>query len=99
MAGRKSGPDYESLYPGWPDDVELTAVSDLHDRRLLHLIRAMRAAYDASEFTSVTALADASGVGRATIFDTLSGRGWPSAANLSKLEKALGVSLWPPLDV
>ena len=99
MAGRKSGPDYEALYPGWPDDVELSGIADLHDRRLLHLIRSLRIAYEASSFTSVTALADASGVGRATIFDTMSGRGWPSAANLSRLEKALETKLWPPLDL
>ena len=40
-------------------------------------------------------LAREAGLERTTIYDVLSGRTWPDAITLAKLEEALGVRLWP----
>ncbi|WP_326727662.1 helix-turn-helix transcriptional regulator [Streptomyces phaeochromogenes] len=44
---------------------------------------------------SLRALATQSDVGRQTIGDLLAGAGWPDVLTVCRLERALGLALWP----
>ncbi|MFF8616098.1 helix-turn-helix domain-containing protein [Streptomyces sp. NPDC015350] len=44
---------------------------------------------------SLRALAAQSDVGRQTISDLLAGAGWPDVLTVCRLERALGLALWP----
>jgi transcriptional regulator with XRE-family HTH domain len=44
---------------------------------------------------SVRGVADAAGINHATLLGILAGRTWPDLATIAKLERGLGVDLWP----
>ncbi|MEU6070616.1 helix-turn-helix transcriptional regulator [Streptomyces sp. NPDC047082] len=56
-------------------------------------------ALDGSAELSLRALDAQSDVGRQTIGDLLAGAGWPDVLTVCRLERALGLALWPASNV
>jgi transcriptional regulator with XRE-family HTH domain len=48
---------------------------------------------------SIRSVATAAGVSHVTILNVLAGRAWPDLSTIARLEIALGVPLWPGLQV
>lgn len=75
----------------WPDGVFApdapTAVS--------YAVEISRRLERSLEGQSRTALAREAEIDRSTLYDMLSGRTWPDAVTLAKLEQALESRLWP----
>lgn len=54
-----------------------------------------RTLHERLEGKSKAELARRAGIERTTLYDLLSGRSWPDAVTLAKLEEALEARLWP----
>ncbi|MGW1802071.1 helix-turn-helix domain-containing protein [Streptomyces sp. NPDC001984] len=59
------------------------------------IARRLAAALGERPELSLRALAAQSDVGRQTIGDLLAGAGWPDVLTVCRLERALGLALWP----
>lgn len=79
----------------WPDGTFLedapTAVA--------YAVEIARRLDDSLQGRSKAELARQAGIERTTLYDVLSGRTWPDAVTLAKLEEALKARLWPDQPV
>lgn len=79
-----------SLYPGWPDSLDVNAPEHAMIQAMVINLRRER-----NRYRSVKGVAEQSGVAASTISDILNGNTWPSLETMARLEAGLGVRLWP----
>lgn len=79
-----------SLYPGWPDSLDVAVTEHAMIQAMVINLRRER-----NRYRSVKGVAEQSGVAASTISDILNGNTWPSLETMSRLEVGLGVRLWP----
>lgn len=79
-----------SLYPGWPDSLDVTVTEHQMIQAMVINLRRER-----NRYRSVKGVAEKSGVASSTISDILNGNTWPSLETMARLEAGLGVRLWP----
>lgn len=82
-----------SLYPGWPDSLDVTAPEHAMIQAMVINLRRQR-----SLFRTVKAMSSRTGVPSSTISDVLGGNAWPSLETVARLEVGLGVRLWPDVE-
>lgn len=79
-----------SLYPGWPDSLDVTVTEHQMIQAMVINLRRER-----NRYRSVKGVAEKSGVAASTISDILNGNTWPLLETMARLEVGLGVRLWP----
>ena len=79
-----------SLYPGWPDSLDVSVPEHAMIQAMVINLRRER-----NRYRSVKGVAEKSGVASSTISDILNGNTWPSLETMARLEAGLGVRLWP----
>lgn len=82
-----------SLYPGWPDSLDVTVTEHQMIQAMVINLRRQR-----SLFRTVKAMSARTGVPSSTISDVLGGNAWPSLETVARLEVGLGVRLWPDVE-
>ena len=82
-----------SLYPGWPDSLDVSAPEHAMIQAMVINLRRQR-----SLFRTVKAMSARTGVPSSTIYDVLGGNAWPSLETVARLEVGLGVRLWPDVE-
>lgn len=87
---RTSIPVPRNSYPDWP----IAPVADPEHEKIR---QAMCAAQEhiANRFMSVREAARHLGMGHAVLNSALTGRAWPSAMTIARMELGLGANLWP----
>lgn len=75
----------------WPEG---TFVEDA-PTAVAYAVAISRTLQERLEGRSKAELARRAGIERTTLYDVLSGRSWPDAVTLAKLEEALQTRLWP----
>jgi DNA-binding phage protein len=79
----------------WPDGRFAADAPDV----VAYAAEISRRVAQASAGRAKATLARDAGIERTTLYDMLSGRSWPDAVTLAKLEMALDSALWPPHPV
>ena len=79
-----------SLYPGWPDSLDVSAPEHAMIQAMVINLRRER-----NRYRSVKGVAEKAGVAASTISDILNGNSWPTLETVARLEVGLGVRLWP----
>lgn len=82
-----------SLYPGWPDSLDVTVTEHQMIQAMVINLRRQR-----SLFRTVKVMSARTGVPSSTISDVLGGNAWPSLETVARLEVGLGVRLWPDVE-
>ena len=82
-----------SLYPGWPDSLDVTVTEHAMIQAMVINLRRQR-----TLFRTVKAMSSRTGVPSSTISDVLGGNAWPSLETVARLEVGLGVRLWPDVS-
>lgn len=82
-----------SLYPGWPDSLDVSAPEHQMIQAMVINLRRER-----NRYRSVKGVAEKSGVAASTISDILNGNTWPSLETMARLEVGLEVRLWPGVN-
>ena len=82
-----------SLYPGWPDSLDVTVTEHAMIQAMVINLRRQR-----SLFRTVKAMSARTGVPSSTISDVLGGNAWPSLETVARLEVGLGTRLWPSVE-
>lgn len=82
-----------SLYPGWPDSLDVTVAEHQMIQAMVINLRRER-----NRYRSVKGVAEESGVAASTISDILNGNTWPTLETMARLEIGLGVSLWSGVE-
>lgn len=82
-----------SLYPGWPDSLDVTVTEHQMIQAMVINLRRQR-----TLFRTVKAMSSRTGVPSSTISDVLGGNAWPSLETVARLEVGLGVRLWPDVE-
>lgn len=83
-----------SLYPGWPDSLDVTVTEHQMIQAMVINLRRER-----NRYRSVKGVAEKSGLAASTISDILNGNTWPSLETMARLEVGLGVRLWPGVKI
>ena len=76
------------LTPGWPEAESPDPIAEVARQFALNV----RAAIGSR---SVRSMADASGMDHGGLLRVLAGETWPDLATIAKIERGLGVDLWP----
>lgn len=82
-----------SLYPGWPDSLDVTVTEHAMIQAMVINLRRQR-----TLFRTVKAMSAQTGVPSSTISDILGGSTWPSLETVARLEVGLGTRLWPDVE-
>lgn len=82
-----------SLYPGWPDSLDVSAPEHAMIQAMVINLRRQR-----SLFRTVKAMSARTGVPSSTISDILGGNTWPGLETVARLEVGLGARLWPNVE-
>ena len=82
-----------SLYPGWPDSLNVSAPEHAMIQAMVINLRRQR-----NMFRTVKSMSERTGVPSSTISDVLGGNAWPSLETVARLEVGLGVRLWPDVS-
>lgn len=83
-----------SLYPGWPDSLDVSTPEHQMIQAMVINLRRER-----NRYRSVKGVAEKSDVAASTISDILNGNTWPSLETMARLEVGLGALLWPGVKI